>query len=214
MLLISAGKIRGIACIITIIFTVEYVNPIRWSIHICIKLLLPIYPLTQLNFTIIYPRLRLNLLIFNEVTAVKIILRIIALTCALALLCSCDVTMNRNRMIQRVVHDQTLENQKVLKVGFQAPKSSWQCTQVAREAHNWSVERFTGVVQGGGYNSFKNRAITYANNHPELNINYAYLYIPNEVSVVGINVTMMRKGFITYYNCANPPEKHNNPFKD
>lgn len=138
------------------------------------------------------------------------------LGCVVALLTSCTTTYNRNSMIERVITDHQLKNGKVLKIGFRNPDPSWGCRMVAQESHNWAMEKFTGVVKLGGGKKLQDRAIAYANSHSNENINYAFLFIPNEkeIPIIGINAGIRDKAYITYYSCQCPPAKHYNPFRN
>ena len=127
-------------------------------------------------------------------------------------LCSCAVKDNQNRFIQREVIAQKLSNGRTLRIGYKGPKQANQCKLIGQESHNWSGEQFESMFKmSGGQSGLKDDAVKYADKHP--GVNYAYMYIPNQESVAGINVTMMRKATIHYYKCKNAPALHSNPFK-
>lgn len=125
---------------------------------------------------------------------------------------ACAVKDNQNRFIKREVIAQKLPNGHELYIGYKQPKKANQCKLAGQESHNWSGEQFESMFKmSGGESGLKNDAVKYANNHN--GVNYADIYIPNQDSIAGINVTMMRKATIHYYKCKNHPAVHTNPFK-
>jgi hypothetical protein len=127
---------------------------------------------------------------------------------------ACTFTKNQNHWIKREVTGTKLANGKSLHLGFKAPSAANHCKLKGSESHNWSGERFKNMFKmSGGASGLKDLAVKYANSHPKQHINYCFLYIPNQDSVMGINVTMMRKATNRYYSCKNPPALHSNPFK-
>ena len=140
----------------------------------------------------------------------KKITQFTVLVCAIALLSSCTTTYNQNRFIERVITSHKLTNDNVLKIGHIAPKPAWKCQEVNKASYTWTMQQFTGMFKlGGGVSKMQDEAIAYANTHSK--VNYAYLYIPDQESVLGFNVTMLRKSYITYFQCKYPPLAHSNP---
>jgi len=129
-------------------------------------------------------------------------LLIISVTTALLVSCvsSSGKATNTNRVTQK-----TLASGKITKLGYNPPLASWQCTRVAKNSSNWSMSRAKGIMKhGGGYNALQYQAISYANKN-DIDSNYIYLKLPNQVSVVGLDVTAMSKTSASYYACKNPP---------
>ena len=142
----------------------------------------------------------------------KKILKVSIIILATILMYACTFTRNQNHWIKRDVTSQKLANGGSLHVGFKAPSATNKCKLVHKEEHNWSGEEFKSMFKmSGGWSGMKDIAVKYANAHP--GVNYSYLYIPNQDSIMNINVTMMRKAIITYYKCKVPPAIHHNPFK-
>ncbi len=129
----------------------------------------------------------------------------------LGALSACSATINQNGMIKRVVRSERLSNGQVLNIGHKAPAASLHCKTLGSESHNWALSKTEGMVKmGGGYQQLQDAAVSYANQHK--NVNYAFIDIPNEYNLGAINLTMLRKATITYYQCEVPPAVNHNPF--
>ncbi|MEM1243562.1 MAG: hypothetical protein AAGG80_01940 [Pseudomonadota bacterium] len=134
---------------------------------------------------------------------IKIILMILV-SMLLGCLTACSMTYNQNRFMNKVVSEYKLKNGRTFKVGYQPPAAALQCKQLHRSSQTWTLEQFKGMVNlGGGYERLRNTAIAYANKHPR--VNFAYVYIPDQTSVLGINFTALRESHITYYHCKKLP---------
>lgn len=131
-------------------------------------------------------------------------------------LSGCTITssteVNQNRFIKREVSAKTLKNGKQLMIGYRAPSKANGCKMLGKESKNWARVKFNGQFKlhfgKAGYAALNDIAVAYVNKHPK--VNYAYLYIPNTSSVMGINVDTDKDAVLRYYYCQNPPKKHSN----
>ena len=128
-----------------------------------------------------------------------------SLAAATLLLASCGVGVTMSPHISHISQEK-LSSGRTTNVGWREPKPAWQCQQIGQpQSYNWAGERFKGQLKfGGGYEAIKDEALSSANaNH--INPDYIYIHIPTQVSVGGLDATMLSKATVTYYRCQNTP---------
>jgi hypothetical protein len=122
---------------------------------------------------------------------------------------------NRTGMIKKEIQAVTLKNGTVMKAGFVKPKSTWGCTKVAKTAHDWGIsDQMEGLGHvNGAFGALQSQAVNYANKHPKAGINYVYMFVPNQHSIMGVDIDTLKNAYNTFYHCAHPPAKMTNFFK-
>lgn len=127
--------------------------------------------------------------------------------------CMTSTVKNQNRFMKRIIKERKLKNGQILKIGYRPTIPSMQCRQIKQYKTNWSLQETASMFTlNTGYERMYDKAVKYANRHPQSGINYAYIFIPNQTSYDGFNADMFKKAYITYYQCKYPPAIHNSPF--
>ena len=104
------------------------------------------------------------------------------------------------------VHDATLADGRVIKIGTAQPTAKWKCQTIKEVA----FARFSGrSIFDSDHSHLKKQALQYANEH-HLNTNYIYLDIPGSMSVNGLDMNALKDGHASFYRCKQiKPEKIN-----
>jgi hypothetical protein len=127
----------------------------------------------------------------------------------LALLLGCVVISMTGCIIQSApaglekeqIYTAKLANGAVIKYGYKEPDDAWHCQTVLAVKYNWALQRFKGKpTVRGGHEHLAKVAIQNINKNG-IKANYFYMLIPTEVDVIGIDVTMLKKAQVIYYQC-------------
>jgi hypothetical protein len=122
-------------------------------------------------------------------------------------------TSMQNKFSGRIVEEQKLANGKILMTAMKAPDASAGCNVVYEDVRSSFKDSMSlkGML-GNEQWVLKDAAIEYVNAHPNDNINYAYLDVPNQMGIGNVQFDL-RKAQVHYYKCSNPPAANWNPFK-
>lgn len=119
------------------------------------------------------------------------------------LLASCGVTSNSHSVVQ--IHEVTLADGIVSRIGFQPVQDNWQCQELDRTKSNGALNKIKGTLSFSSHLQIQEQeSIDYAN-IAHLPANYIYMYVPTEVTVGIFDSSMFYGSDTIYYRCQNPP---------
>lgn len=122
------------------------------------------------------------------------------------LLTGCSTTSYQNNFLDKVIKHTTLANGQVVSFGYAEPEPGWECTLVNEQTYNMGVLKMKGITDINGLVGQLNdegEKLIIANKWTK--VNYMYNYIPDDTSVMGIDIGNTKSAKQTLYACKYRP---------